>query len=151
MTNQAWSELSPLQLGHIAERYAIIEFLSREHNVFTPEIDDRGVDFVVKSKSSGRLLEVQVKAVRKCNYAFIRKDKMPLDDQRLVRHLRFNDGRSQIPTSSRRPAGKRRNPKERWSLAITISPAARANRSMEYGGQRNTWKNSNSIMPITSS
>lgn len=92
MANQAWSELSSLQLGCVAERYAIIEFMSRGYDVFTPEVDDHGVDFIAKSKASGKLYEIQVKAIHKCSYTFIRKDKMPLDDQRLVCYLRFEDG-----------------------------------------------------------
>lgn len=92
MANQAWSELSSLQLGRVAERYAIIEFMSRGYDVFTPEVDDHGVDFIAKSKASGKLYEIQVKAIRKCSYTFIRKDKMPLDGQRLICYLRFEDG-----------------------------------------------------------
>ena len=68
MANQAWSELSSLQLGRVAERYAIIEFMSRGYDVFTPEVDDHGVDFIAKSKTSGKLYEIQVKAIRKCSF-----------------------------------------------------------------------------------
>lgn len=92
MANQTWSKLTSLQLGRIAERYAIIEFMSQGYDVFTPEVDDHGVDFIAKSKASGRLYEIQVKAIRKCSYTFIPKNKMPLDDQRLVCYLRFSDG-----------------------------------------------------------
>lgn len=109
MANQAWSELSSLQLGRVAERYAIIEFMSRGYDVFTSEVDDHGVDFIAKSKASGKLYEIQVKAIRKCSYTFIRKDKMPLDDQRPVCYLRFEDGEGPsiyiIPATSWQESG----------------------------------------------
>lgn len=42
--------------------------------VFTPEVDDRGVDFIAKF-GTGRWLEVQVKSVRRSGYIFLTKEK----------------------------------------------------------------------------
>lgn len=88
-----WSKLSPMQLGQYGEYYAKMEFTSYGFDVYTSEVDDRGVDFV--AKRNGIFYEVQVKSIRKDNYMFIRKSKLVLDDRHLICYLRFVDG--QLP------------------------------------------------------
>ena len=90
MPNLKWSNLSHLQLGQYAEYYAKMEFASYGFEVYTSEVDDHGVDFVVKNEA-GKFLEVQVKSVRDRNYTFIKKSKMVLDDNHLVCYLLFDD------------------------------------------------------------
>ena len=72
MPKMKWSELSPMQIGRYAEYYAKMEFTSYGYDVYTSEVDDHGVDFVA-SKNSGIYYEIQVKSLRKGNYAFIPK------------------------------------------------------------------------------
>lgn len=91
MPNTNWSLLTPLQLGRYAEYYAAMEFMSYGYEVYTPELDDHGVDFIVR-KPGGEPLEVQVKSTRG-NYVFVYKDKMPLDDSHLVCYVPFIDGK----------------------------------------------------------
>ena len=91
MPNTSWSKLSPLQLGRYGEYFAKMEFTSYGFDVYTSEVDDHGVDFVVKNRS-GAFFEVQVKSVRNDNYVFIKKDKIVLDDKHLVFYIRFIDG-----------------------------------------------------------
>ena len=43
-----WFELTPLQLGRYAEYYSKMEFASYGFEVYTSEVDDHGVDFIVK-------------------------------------------------------------------------------------------------------
>ena len=43
-----WSKLSSQQLGRYAEYYAMMEFSSHGCEVYSSEVDDHGVDFVVK-------------------------------------------------------------------------------------------------------
>ena len=96
MPNLKWSQLNPLQLGRYAEYYAKMEFASYGFEVYTSEVDDHGVDFVVKSPDKNEFCEVQVKSVRNYGYVFIAKSKMPeLTDNRLVCYLHFIDG--QLP------------------------------------------------------
>jgi len=96
MPNLKWSELSPLQLGRYAEYYAKMEFASYGYEVYTSEVDDHGVDFVVKVPGTAKFYEVQVKSVRDYGYVFISKSKMPvLTSHRLVCHMHFIDG--QLP------------------------------------------------------
>lgn len=79
MPNTKWSELSNLQLGRYGEYFAKMEFASYGLDVYTSEVDDHGIDFVVKNKL-GKFFEIQVKAIRlvKTGYVFIRKDKRKL-------------------------------------------------------------------------
>ena len=64
MPNLHWSKLNRMQLGRYAEYYAKMEFTSYGFEVYTSEVDDHGVDFVVKDPESKIFYEVQVKAIR---------------------------------------------------------------------------------------
>ncbi len=92
MPNLNWSKLSRMQLGQYAEYYAKMEFASYGFEVYTSEVDDHGVDFIVKNPTSKRFYEIQVKAIRNYNYVLIKKSKMPeLTENRLVCYLHFFD------------------------------------------------------------
>lgn len=93
MPNTKWSMLSKLQLGHYAEYYAKMEFSSFGFDVYTSEVDDHGVDFVVRDPVDGRYYEIQVKSCRGLQYIFVRKDKMVIDQSRVVVLLIFTDGK----------------------------------------------------------
>jgi len=69
-----WSQLNNQQLGAYAEYFTKMEFIKRGLPIFSVEVDDRGIDFVIRI-SSDRYLDVQVKSVRNLNYVFIPKDK----------------------------------------------------------------------------
>ena len=87
-----WSNLTPLQLGRYAEYYAKMEFASYGYEVFTSEVDDKGVDFVCR-KIVDPFCEIQVKAVRKYNPTFMLKDHMDVKSiNRFTCLLRFEDG-----------------------------------------------------------
>lgn len=73
-----WSKLNNLQLGKYAEYFAKMEFASYGFDIYTSEVDDHGIDFVAKTKD-GSFFEFQVKAVRKTNYVFMRKDKWDIN------------------------------------------------------------------------
>ena len=94
MPSLNWNKLSGLQLGRYAEYYAKMEFASYGFEVYNSEVDDHVVDFIIKSQSSNKFYEVQVKSVREYGYMFISKSKMPtLTDDRLVCFLHFEDGK----------------------------------------------------------
>ena len=66
-----------MQLGRYGEYYAKIEFSSYNYEVYTSEVDNHGVDFVVKNSNMGEFFEVQVKVyIREVIHIF-RKTKLP--------------------------------------------------------------------------
>lgn len=70
-----WSGLSNLQLGRYGELYARLQLLGVGMEVYTTEVDDRAIDFLVRT-GPGRCLELQVKSVRLgagAPYVFVRK------------------------------------------------------------------------------
>ena len=84
-----WSLLNPLQLGKYAEYYAKMEFTLHGFDVFTAEVDNKGVDFIVKINH--QYFEVQVKSSRNNNYIFFQKDKFILKQNLLATILLFQD------------------------------------------------------------
>ena len=69
MPNMNWAILNSLQLGRYAEYFAKMELASYGLEVFSSEVDDRGIDFIVKDKT-GRFSEIQVKSLRGTGYVF---------------------------------------------------------------------------------
>ena len=82
MPNTNWNDLSPLQLGRYAEYFAKMEFASYGLEVYTTEVDDHGVDFIVKDKN-GRFCEIQVKSLRGKGYVFTPKSKFDISNKNL--------------------------------------------------------------------
>lgn len=72
MPNLDWSRLNHLQLGRYAEYLVKMGFASYGFEIYTSEVDDHGVDFVIKKGSSG-FFEVQVKSSRNLTYIFFPK------------------------------------------------------------------------------
>jgi hypothetical protein len=68
-----WSRLNHLQIGRYAEYFTKMQFVLLGLDVYSAEVDDRGIDFVVRQEPD-RYWDVQVKSVRKLNYVFVRKD-----------------------------------------------------------------------------
>lgn len=79
MTTFDWDGLSHLQLGRYAEYLVKMEFTKLGCSVFSAEVDDRGIDFVLRSQK-GRYSDVQVKSCRRLNYVFIPEEKLPEAD-----------------------------------------------------------------------
>ncbi len=74
MNRFEWSKLNHLQLGRYAEYFVKMEFTSAGFDVYTSEVDDRGIDFVIR-KDESIYYDVQVKSVRGLDYIFFQKDK----------------------------------------------------------------------------
>lgn len=72
MKKYEWSRLNNLQLGKYAEYFVKMEFTQYGFDVYSSEVDDRGIDFVVRKEPSA-YYDVQVKSVRGLNYIFFRK------------------------------------------------------------------------------
>jgi hypothetical protein len=93
MSNTTWSKLNSLQLGRYAEYYSKMEFASYGFEVYTSEVDDHGIDFIVKTKS-GIFLEIQVKSVLKTKYVFMQKEKWNIESPTIyLSLLLFEDGK----------------------------------------------------------
>lgn len=90
-----WSKLNPLQLGRYAEYFAKMEFASYGLEVYSSEVDDHGVDFIIKDKKQ-RFCEIQVKSLRGTGYVFVPKTKFDITNKNLyLALLLFNTG--QLP------------------------------------------------------
>ena len=75
------SKLNPLQLGKYGEYFAKMEFTKAGVDVYTVEVDDKGIDFVVRNvvrnvvrKNELEYFDIQVKSVRNNNYVFMKKE-----------------------------------------------------------------------------
>jgi hypothetical protein len=91
--NNEWSRLNNLQLGRYAEYFAKMEFASYGLEVYTSEVDDHGVDFIIKDKN-GRFCEIQVKAKTQKGYVFMQKSKFNIDNKDLyLTLLVFEEGK----------------------------------------------------------
>jgi len=69
-----WSKLNRQQKGTYGEYLAKMEFTMYGFSVFTAEIDDRGIDFVLRN-NKGEHFDVQVKTITERNYTYIAESK----------------------------------------------------------------------------
>jgi len=69
-----WSRLTHLQVGRYGEYLVKMEFTLFGFDVYTSEVDDKGIDFVIR-KGEDSYYDVQVKSVRTLNYFYITKEK----------------------------------------------------------------------------
>ena len=88
-----WSRLNHLQIGRYAEYYTKMQFVLLGLDVYSAEVDDRGIDFVVRQEPD-RYWDVQVKSVRKLNYVFVRKEVFRLRPNLLLALTLFEDSRT---------------------------------------------------------
>lgn len=52
MPNTEWNKLNPLQPGKYGEYFEKMEFASYGLEAYTTEVDDHGVDFIVKDQNN---------------------------------------------------------------------------------------------------
>ncbi|MDO9231656.1 MAG: DUF4365 domain-containing protein [bacterium] len=91
MENNNWSKLSHLQLGKYGEYFAKMEFTKAGFDVYTSEVDDKGIDFVIR-KNESEHYDIQVKSVRNYNYVFMRKEVFALRKNFLLALVLFEEG-----------------------------------------------------------
>jgi len=72
MNRYNWSRLNHLQVGKYAEYFVKMEFTLWGFDVYSSEVDDRGIDFVIR-KDDTTYYDVQVKSIRDLNYVFFPK------------------------------------------------------------------------------
>jgi len=88
-----WSRLNHLQLGRYAEYFTKMEFTLMGFDVYTTEVDDRGIDFVIR-KDEDVYYDVQVKSVSKSKYIFFPKKKFKLRKNLLAAVVIFENNQS---------------------------------------------------------
>lgn len=84
-----WTRLNHLQLGRYAEYYAKMEFTLHGFDVYTAEVDDKGIDFVIRHDNN--YFDIQVKSARGNNYIFFPKSKFLLRENLLATILLFQE------------------------------------------------------------
>jgi len=83
MKRYNWKALNRQQVGKFAEYFFKMELTMFGFQVYTPEVDDRGIDFIARL-DQGPFLEIQVKSVRGWNYVFVQKEKFPIGENRYL-------------------------------------------------------------------
>lgn len=69
-----WSKLNTQQKGTFGEYLAKMEFTMYGLSVFSAEVDDRGIDFVIRN-DAGKHFDIQVKTITGTNYTYISESK----------------------------------------------------------------------------
>jgi len=87
-----WKRLSSLQIGQYAEYFVKMEFTLAGFDVYTPEVDDRGIDFIIR-KDEDNYYDIQVKSVRESTYIFLPKNKFNIRKNLLAAIVIFPEGR----------------------------------------------------------
>jgi hypothetical protein len=95
-----WSHLNNVQLGRYAEYFVKMEFTRYGFDVYTAEVDDKGIDFVVRKEHSTegggveyRYYDVQVKSTRGMNYVYLQQSKFKLRKNLLAAVVLFGTSR----------------------------------------------------------
>jgi hypothetical protein len=133
-----WANLNHLQAGKYGEYFAKVALVRSGFDVFSPEVDDKGVDLVLRiAGDPPRYHDVHVKTVRsRTTYVFMRKDKFRPTPNLLLALIILNDSGGPemylIPSSAWRDArppfvgydydGKRSAPE--YGLRLTPSAMA---------------------------
>jgi len=80
LTKYNWDKLNHIQLGRYGEYLVKMEFALNGFDIYSPEIDDKGIDFIIR-RDIGDYIEAQVKSVRGYNYIFFLKSKFMLNER----------------------------------------------------------------------
>ena len=92
MARFGWSTLNKQQVGRYAEYFVKMELTMLGFQVYTTEVDDRGVDFVARYHR-GAFIEVQVKSLRRYESVFVEKAKFRIaPESYLALALMFREG-----------------------------------------------------------
>ena len=91
MPRHQWKNLNTQQVGTYAEYFVKMELTMHGFQVYSTEVDDRGIDFVAR-RDSGPYIEVQVKSLRSMGYVFMQKTKFPLRPHTYLALCVFTEG-----------------------------------------------------------
>ncbi|MGH8427914.1 MAG: DUF4365 domain-containing protein [Gammaproteobacteria bacterium] len=79
MQRYHWSPLNNQQVGSYVEYFVKMELTMFGFQVYSTEVDDRGIDFVARHER-GLYIEIQVKSLRSMGYVFMPKQKFVLSN-----------------------------------------------------------------------
>ncbi len=79
MKRYDWKKLNNQQVGAYTEYFVKMELTMYGFQVFTTEVDDRGIDFVARHETAP-FIEIQVKSLRSMGYVFMQKTKFKLGE-----------------------------------------------------------------------
>lgn len=110
----SYDHLNHLQVGQIGEYWVKLCLTLLGLDVYTTEVDDRGIDFVIRINDS-RYIDIQVKTIReKTGYVYVDKDtkswKEPLSENLYLALVILKNGSS--PKMFLIPATEWNNPNE---------------------------------------
>ena len=91
MPRHSWNSLNKQQVGAYAEYFVKMELTMHGFQVYSTEVDDRGIDFVVR-RESGPFMEIQVKSLRSLGYVFMQKTKFPIREETYLALCLFTEG-----------------------------------------------------------
>jgi hypothetical protein len=83
---------SKQQLGAYAEYFVKMELTMLGFQVYSTEVDDRGIDFVARYENEP-FIEVQVKSIRTSGYIFMKKEKFILGKSLYLALGIFSEGK----------------------------------------------------------
>lgn len=86
-----WKALNRQQVGAFSEYFVKLELTMLGLQVYSTEVDDRGIDFVARYKN-GPFLSVQVKSIREKGYVFMQKEKFDLSADLYLALAILNEG-----------------------------------------------------------
>jgi hypothetical protein len=86
-----WSELNRQQVGAFSEYFVKMEMTMYGFQVYSPEVDDRGIDFIVRYEN-GTFFSIQVKSIREKGYVFMQKDKFKLSPEMYLALVILHEG-----------------------------------------------------------
>ncbi|MFA5205070.1 MAG: DUF4365 domain-containing protein [Lentisphaeria bacterium] len=86
-----WERLNHLQVGRYAEYLFKINLVSYGLDVYSSEVDDHGIDFVVRG-GDRRYFDIQVKSIRGKKYIFFPKLKFEIRDNLFAAIIVFIKG-----------------------------------------------------------
>ena len=89
MSKRPIATLTTQQLGRFAEYFVTMALVRSGMDVYTPAVDDRGIDLIARI-DVGTYLEVQVKATRGDSYVYVRKSVFPIHPNRYLAYVSFN-------------------------------------------------------------
>lgn len=99
MQRYAWKDLNRQQVGAYAEYFVKMELTMYGFQVYSTDVDDRGIDFITRYQKRS-FLEVQVKALRcgtddclSSGYVFLEKTKFALSDDRVLALVLLLEGK----------------------------------------------------------
>ncbi|MFZ2975670.1 MAG: DUF4365 domain-containing protein [Candidatus Moraniibacteriota bacterium] len=142
-------EISHLQLGKYGEYFAKMEFTKAGFDVYTAEVDDKGIDFIIR-KNESEHYDIQVKSIRNYNYVFMRKEVFKLRRNLILALVLFEE--NNVPTLCLVPSLEWKNIKQKffsendyenkkskpeWGLKITKNNAEEFKKLYEFNKQIN--------------